>query len=245
MKIGFEKVILTDSILNSNFQVYMKFAVIGAGKTGGKVVEVLDKEQVVGPFDEFNKPTAEKLKEADAAILFVPGAAVEDVFDPLMEAGIPAAWGTTGYDWPDNLDAKLRQKEIKWLKASNFSLGMSIVRRCLNIIGQSSSVLTNPSFKIHEIHHVHKQDAPSGTALSWKEWLGRDAEITSERKGDIKGIHQLEVRTETESIHLEHEAHDRKIFAEGAIWAAEQLVKSDIEAGFYDFSTIFDQAMQQ
>jgi 4-hydroxy-tetrahydrodipicolinate reductase len=223
----------------------MKFAVIGVGKTGGKVVEILDDSTIVGPFDEFNKPTAEKLKKADTAILFVPAPAVDELMEPLLDSGIPAAWATTGYDWPGDLDKKLKDRNLKWLHASNFSLGMNIVRRCLEVIGQSSKILNNPEFSIHEIHHVHKQDAPSGTAISWKDWLGRDAEITSERKGDIKGIHQLHVRTDTESIWLKHEAHDRKIFAEGAIWAAEQLVKQDIPAGFHDFSTIFDKVMEQ
>lgn len=222
----------------------MKIAVIGTGKTGGKVIEVLNDDQVVGPFDSTNKPTAEKLSEADAAILFVPGTAAEELMEPLMEAGIPAAWGTTGYDWPEDLDAQLKEQNVKWLQASNFSLGMNIVRRCLGVIGQSSSVLNNPSFHIHEIHHTDKQDAPSGTAISWEEWLGRESKITSERKGDIKGIHQLEVKTDTESIMLKHEAHDRKIFAEGAVWAAEQLLSSDIEPGFHDLSTIFDNVMQ-
>lgn len=223
----------------------MKFAVIGTGKTGGKVVEVLSEEEVVGPFDSLNKPTAKALREADAAILFVPGPAVEELMEPLMEAGIPAAWGTTGYEWPEDLDQQLREKNLKWLQASNFSLGMNIVRRCLKVIGQSSSVLDDPSFHIHEIHHKHKQDAPSGTAISWREWLGRDAEITSERKGDIKGIHQLEVETHTEKIMLRHKAYDRKIFAEGAVWAAEQLVSGDVEPGFHNLSTIFDNVMQQ
>ena len=181
----------------------MKFAVIGTGKTGGKVVEILKKDQVVGPFSSSNEPTAKKLKEADAAILFVPGSAADELIDPVMESGIPSAWGTTGYDWPEDLDHQLKEKNIKWLQASNFSLGMNIVRRCLNIIGQSSSVLDDPQFHIHEIHHKHKQDAPSGTAISWEEWLGKKAKITSERKGDIKGIHQLEVKTDAESIHNE------------------------------------------
>ncbi|NGP88177.1 dihydrodipicolinate reductase C-terminal domain-containing protein [Fodinibius halophilus] len=223
----------------------MKFAVIGTGKTGGKVLDVLAKDQIVGPFDSTNKPTAEKLKQADAAILFVPGPAVEDLMEPLLESGIPAAWGTTGYEWPSDLDDKLKQENVKWLRASNFSLGMNIVRRCLNVIGRSSSVLTAPSFHIHEVHHVHKQDAPSGTAISWEEWLGKEADITSAREGDIKGIHQLEVSTDTESIKLEHKAHDRKIFAEGAVWAAEQLVKGEVEPGFHRLSTIFDNVMEQ
>lgn len=222
----------------------MKFAVIGAGKTGGKVVEVLGKNQVVGPFDSSKKPTARKLNVADAAILFVPASAVEELMEPLMDSGIPAAWATTGYEWADDLDGRLKERNITWLQASNFSLGMNIIRRCLNVIGKNSSVLNEPSFHIHEIHHTEKQDAPSGTALSWEKWLGKKAEITSERTGDVKGIHRLQLKTKSESIWLKHEAHDRKIFAEGAIWAAEQLVKQDVSPGFHDFSTIFDQIMQ-
>jgi 4-hydroxy-tetrahydrodipicolinate reductase len=223
----------------------MKFAVIGTGKTGGKVVEMLNEDQIIGPFNSKNKPTSEELQQADAAILFVPGPAVNDLMKPLLQSGIPAAWGTTGYNWPDDLNEQLEDKNVKWLQASNFSLGMNIVRRCLNVIGQSSSVLTSPSFHIHETHHTDKQDAPSGTALSWEDWLGKEAKITSERKGDIKGIHQLEVATDTESITLKHQAHDRKIFAQGAIWAVEQLLNDDIEPGFHKLSTIFDKVMEQ
>lgn len=223
----------------------MKFAVIGTGKTGGEVVDILEKDKVVGPFNSRNKPTPESLAEADVAVIFVPAPAVDDLMDPLLESGIPAVWATTGYEWPDKLNEKLLDAGIKWLRASNFSLGMNIVRRCLNIIGQSSGVLDDPVFHIHEIHHVHKQDAPSGTALSWAEWLGKDAEITSERKGDIKGIHQLRVKTDDESIELKHEAHDRRIFARGAVWAAEQLVRDSVKPGFHEFSTIFDNVMKE
>lgn len=221
----------------------MKIAVIGTGKTGGEVLDLLDEDQVIGPFDSTRQPTIEKLQQADAAILFVPASAVESLLQPLIESEIPAAWATTGYNWPNSLDARLKKKNVTWVRASNFSLGMGIARRCLNVIGNTSSVLNNPSFNIHEVHHVHKKDAPSGTALSWQEWLGKKARITSERKGDIKGIHKLEVRTEGESIWLKHRAHDRKIFAEGAIWAAEQLVKQDLSAGFQNFTTLFDKVM--
>lgn len=223
----------------------MKFAVIGTGKTGGEVVKLLDENQIVGPFDEYNKPTSSKLSKADAAIIFVPAEAVDELMDPLLGSGVPTAWATTGYEWPEDLDEQLKSSGIKWLKSSNFSLGMNIVRRCLNIIGESSGVLNKPSFKIHEIHHIHKQDAPSGTALSWEQWLGKDAEITSERKGDIKGIHQLLVKTDDESIELKHQAHNRRIFARGAVWAAEQLVKDSVQPGFHEFSTIFDNVMKE
>ncbi|MDX1671349.1 MAG: dihydrodipicolinate reductase C-terminal domain-containing protein [Balneolaceae bacterium] len=223
----------------------MKIAVIGTGKTGSKVLELLSEERVVGPFNTEHPPTIEKLKTADVAIIFVPGDAVDDILETVLKSGVAAAWASTGYAWPEDLDSRCKERGVTWVRASNFSLGMNIIRRCIDVISEGSVLLNDPSFHIHEVHHTDKKDAPSGTAISWKNWLAREAEITSERKGDIKGIHTLRVSTESESIHLEHEAHKRTVFAEGAIWAAEQLLQSDLEPGFYDFSTIFDKAMKE
>lgn len=219
----------------------MKVAVVGTGKTGGRVAELLGNNRIHNTYDEHNPPTAQSLKEADVAIIFVPGAAVEQVWDAVYDSAVPAVWGSTGFEWPGDLNEKLKSAGYKWLKASNFSLGMNIIRRCLRLIGEGSEVLDEPEFSIHEVHHVHKKDAPSGTALSWQQWLGRDAVISSERKGDIKGIHELRLKTAMESIWLKHEAHDRAVFARGAIWAAEQLLKPEVDPGFHDFSALFDQ----
>ena len=101
--------------------------------------------------------------------------------------------------------------------------------------------MKDPVFKIHEVHHIHKKDAPSGTALSWKEWLAKDAEVTSAREGDINGIHELTVTTETEEITLKHNALDRSLFAEGAIWAVEQLMNEQkLTNGVVTFGQLFD-----
>lgn len=224
--------------------INMKIAVIGTGKTGGELLKLIPDDQIIGPFNSGNKPTADKLLPADAAIIFVPGSAVDDIFDSVMDSKVPAVWGSTGYEWPDNLDQKLKDEDIKWLWASNFSLGMNIVRRCIGIISRGSELLPDPQFHIHEIHHTDKKDAPSGTAISWKEWLGKDAKITSERKGDIKGIHELEMETDSESITLRHQAHNRALFAKGALWSAEQLVGNSINPGFHNIETIFDKLMQ-
>lgn len=221
----------------------MNVAVIGTGKTGGEVVDLLDPENIVGPFNTENKPVLEKLEGADAIIIFVPGSAVDDIIETVRESKTPAVWGSTGYEWPDNLDAMLKQDGIKWLRASNFSLGMNIIRRCISVISKGSELLNNPEFHIHEIHHTGKKDAPSGTAISWKKWLGKDADITSERKGDIKGIHEMEMKTESESIFLKHQAHNRAVFAKGAIWSAEQLLKDSVKPGLHDIESIFDQVM--
>lgn len=221
----------------------MNVAVIGTGKTGGEVVDLLEPENIVGPFNTQNKPELEKLQAADVIIIFVPGSAVDDIIETILESKTPAVWGSTGYDWPDDLDAMLKKDKIKWLRASNFSLGMNIIRRCISVISKGSELLNDPEFHIHEIHHTGKKDAPSGTAISWKKWLGKDAEITSERKGDIKGIHEMEMKTESESIFLKHRAHNRAVFAKGAIWSAGQLLKDTVKPGLHDIESIFDRIM--
>ncbi len=223
----------------------MKISVIGTGKTGSKVVELLGKNLAYA-FDESNPPTLEKLKESDAVIVFVPGDAVTDILNLLLQSGTPAAWGSTGLSWPENLDDQVKTARTKWVLATNFSLGMNIIRHSIRKISKGSDILENPEFKIHEIHHVHKKDAPSGTALSWREWLNKNAEITSSREGDVNGIHELTLSTEMERINLKHEALDRSIFAEGAIWSAEQLVNNlTLSNGVHTFGELFDLVMKE
>lgn len=221
-----------------------KFAVIGTGKTGGTVLSKLDDTAVA--FDEYNKPTPEELQKCDSAIIFVPGTAAEQVIEIVLEAGIPAIWGTTGYTWPKDLADRVKKRDTRWVIGSNFSMGMNLVRKAIQILGQGSAMLQNPNFHIHEVHHINKLDAPSGTALSWKEWLNRDAVISSDRQGDVKGIHNLHIKTAGESIYLKHEAHSRDIFAEGAIWSANYILNQRfIEPGVYQFSDLFDKAFKE
>jgi 4-hydroxy-tetrahydrodipicolinate reductase len=222
----------------------VKYSVVGTGKTGGAVASLLGENAV--PFDEFNKPTVAKLKETDIAIVFVPGSAAEQVQEQILEAGIPAVWGTTGYEWPEDLPNRVKEIKQRWVIGSNFSLGMNLVRKAINILGKGSEMLVDPKFHIHEVHHVRKQDAPSGTALSWRDWLGKDALISSDRQGDVIGIHNLHIKTAEESIYLKHEAHSRLVFAEGAVWTANYILKNRfIEPGVYQFSNIFDRAFSE
>ncbi|MFU8812268.1 MAG: dihydrodipicolinate reductase C-terminal domain-containing protein [Balneolaceae bacterium] len=218
----------------------MKIAVIGTGRTGSAVVDLLGEQAIA--FDKENKPAVEDLAPLDGAIIFVPGDSAAPVVETVLQSGIPAVWGTTGYAWPADLPERVKRAGGRWVIGSNFSLGMNIVRKCLETIGQSSSFLKNPSYHIHEVHHTGKKDAPSGTALSWHEWLGTDAHISSAREGDVKGIHELHVKTASESIFLKHEAHSRSVFAEGAVWTMNYLLDNPfMKPGFYSFESIFDQ----
>jgi len=218
----------------------MKISVIGTGKTGSKVVEMLG-NRLLDAFDENNLPTVEKLQKADAVIIFVPGTAVEAIMETVLASGTFAAWGSTGFSWPEDLDRRVQSMRTKWVLANNFSLGMNLIRKAIESISTGSQILNKPTFHIHEVHHIHKKDAPSGTAISWKKWLDQPVEITSARVGDVHGIHELNITTGTEKISISHEALDRSIFAEGAIWAAEQLVSNQhLKYGVHTFGELFD-----
>jgi len=224
----------------------MKAALIGTGKTGGRVLNLLDPSEVSGAFNDENLPTKERLAAADVIIVFVPGDAVSSVFDMVLESGTPAVWGSTGFQWPDDLDNQLKTANTRWVIASNFSLGMNIVRHCIQYLSKASALLNHPEFHIHEVHHTAKKDAPSGTALSWKKWLDKESPITSAREGDVKGIHELTLTTQNESIQLKHEALSRDVFAEGAIWTARYLTDHpEMDSGLYPFEMLIDQTFEE
>lgn len=214
----------------------MKIALIGAGKTGGKVAE-LHNDTVI--FDENNIPTLEKLKDCDVVVSFLPGPAFLEYIDLLIESRLPVVTGSTGFDWPENIQSRLKEANVKWINAHNFSLGMNIAKSMIEYLGKAKELFDQVEFKIHDIHHVHKKDAPSGTALSWQDWLGSPADITAERTGEVVGYHHVEMVTPVEKIKLTHEALDRGIFAQGAIWTANKILIDDsIEVGLTHFSDV-------
>lgn len=215
----------------------MKIALLGTGKTGSKVLEVVGNDQVVG-FDETNPPTLEKLQSCDAAISFLPGPAFVSYIDLLVESKLPVAVGSTGFEWPVDIDQRLKDAGVRWVVSSNFALGMSIVRAMILSLSKASKLFSEYDFLLEEIHHIHKKDSPSGTALTWKEWLGEDAKISAKREGDNPGFHKLTLKTPYEDIAVEHQAKDRKIFAQGAVWTARRLQKGDLEPGLHDLSDV-------
>ncbi|GAB4020899.1 MAG: 4-hydroxy-tetrahydrodipicolinate reductase [Bdellovibrio sp.] len=217
----------------------LSYAIIGKGKTGNHVVELL-KLNKCEVFDSTHKPTVERLKKHDVAIIFLPGSAFTDLIPTLVEAKTPVVSGATGWEGREKLDSELKAKKLTWVWGSNFALGMNLVKLALEQL-KLASKLTDAKYAIHEVHHIMKVDAPSGTALSWKEWLGgmEDIPVTSERTGDVIGFHQMTLNLPYEKIVLSHEALDRKIFASGAIWAANKLVDNkDLYNGLITFDQL-------
>ena len=213
----------------------MKLALLGKGKTGGNVLELLRPEDQVLVFDSKNPVSLEKLKEIDVLIAFVDGSIFLPLVDTLVESKVLVISGVTGMQWPKDLNQRLIDNNITWVKSHNFALGMRLVHEVINILSKASDLFDDVHYGIHEVHHVHKKDAPSGTALSWKDWLGHESTITSDRTGDVVGDHELTIETPFERITLKHESLDRKIFASGALWCARKIIKNPIEPGLHHF----------
>lgn len=225
----------------------MKIALIGTGKTGQKLQEkgILAEGDHILPFNSQHPPTLMELKQSDVIVVFVPGTAAPHLLPLLKESQLPCVWGSTGFIWPDDLNATLIEKKMSWIHSNNFSLGMSIIRKLLGELKKTMSLYSSlPQLHMVETHHLQKKDAPSGTALSWREWLGLDFSIESKREGDVVGLHELTLDTGREIIALKHEAKDRGIFAEGAYLAAKVLYEKKLSPGLHSFDKVTDLIFQ-
>jgi 4-hydroxy-tetrahydrodipicolinate reductase len=150
-----------------------------------------------------------------------------DGFDRLLalcvERGTGLVSGTTGLAQAQReaLHSAARRIPVVW--ASNFSLGVAVLT---DLVERAAQALHGWDCDIVEAHHVHKQDAPSGTAISLGEAAGRGGarpRYASLRAGDIVGEHTVQFTGLGERIELVHRAASRDIFARGALHAAQRL----------------------
>ncbi|MBO4634228.1 MAG: 4-hydroxy-tetrahydrodipicolinate reductase [Bacteroidales bacterium] len=150
-----------------------------------------------------------------------------------------AVIGTTG--WED-IAAQVKQAFLDagtpMIYASNFSLGVNAM---FAAIRKAGAVLRDAGYvpTIEEVHHIHKLDAPSGTAKSMaalvRETLGPDPEITSIREGEVPGIHTLTLTSDCDRLSFRHEAFSREGFAKGAVTAA--LLTEGLQ-GVHEFESL-------
>lgn len=133
--------------------------------------------------------------------------------------------GTTGwYDIKDEVFEAFRASGTTLVWASNFSIGVNAL---FAAVEKAASVLKGHGYapKVDETHHIHKLDAPSGTAKSLGDIvetsLGQKPEIVSHRIGEVPGIHTVEFLSSVDRLSFTHEAFSREGFAEGAVYAAE------------------------
>jgi 4-hydroxy-tetrahydrodipicolinate reductase len=216
----------------------MKIALLGKGKTGSKILELHQGEVEI--FDRTHLPTYERLKTCDVVISFLPGEAFLNLAPLLLETRLPVVTGSTGFSWPKDFEKTLMEQNLTWIYGTNFSLGVVIAKQLIEKMNELSSLLGNVQTSIHEIHHTKKLDAPSGTALSMKSWMNSEPLMTHERMGDVVGVHTVSWETPAEVIKLTHEAKDRKLFAQGALWAAEYLMTQQLEHGLHAFQKVVE-----
>ncbi len=160
----------------------------------------------------------------DAAIDF----SLPEGFDPVLALcrarGAPLVSGTTGLSEAQRQALVQAAEDIALVWASNFSLGVAVLAE---LVERAAAALPGWDCDIVESHHVHKKDAPSGTALT----LGQSAQAggaqpryASLRAGDIVGEHLVQFAGPGERIELVHRATNRDIFARGALHAAARMV---------------------
>jgi 4-hydroxy-tetrahydrodipicolinate reductase len=166
---------------------------------------------------------------ADVAIDFSTGAAAASNLVALGNAGISVVVGTTGWIVPESELRRLAEAfRIGVLASANFSIGLHVFRR--SVASAASRFAEQPGYRawIHEVHHVHKKDAPSGTALLLKKPMQtagytRDIEVTSERTGEVPGTHTVGFEGPADTVTLTHAVRDRAVFAHGALDVARWL----------------------
>jgi 4-hydroxy-tetrahydrodipicolinate reductase len=225
----------------------MNLLVLGRGKTGSVVAEIARERRhhvrVAGSAENADAAalTAKSLDEIDAVIDFTSPHCILANIEACSQAGKNMVVGTTGwYGDLDRVRKLVAQQQTGFLYAANFSLGVNLF---LDVARAAAAALRHDySGQIFERHHVHKKDAPSGTAIAlqrvMREASGRGAalEITSFREGEVVGLHEVVLESPTDRIYLCHDAKSRRGFAEGAVRAAEWLSG---KKGFYDFKDVW------
>jgi len=227
----------------------MNILIIGYGKMG-KTIEILALERnhvIQYKVDQHTPDTLESVdaSKVDVAIEFTqPGAAPNNIRF-CIEHGIPVVSGTTGWlSHKAEIETYCHQHQGAFFYASNFSIGVNIFFKLNQYLASLMKAYPDYRPTLEEIHHIHKKDAPSGTAITLaetivhtlpnlQEWILADQNaeklpnhslpITSVRKDEIPGTHIVSYSSDIDDIVISHTAHNRKGFALGAVLVAEWI----------------------
>ncbi len=223
----------------------MNLLILGRGKTGKLVAEIARERhhqvEVVGSAENRLAAglTPEKLAAVDVVIDFTTPAVAFENITACVQARKSMVVGTTGwYEKLPVIKAQVETTGVGFLYGSNFSVGVNLF---FDVVRAGAAALDHEYLgHIFERHHVHKKDAPSGTAAMLQRVV-RDAsktelEITSFREGDVVGMHELILDSPNDTIYLCHDAKSRRGFAEGAVKGAEWLVGKQ---GLFDFRDVW------
>jgi 4-hydroxy-tetrahydrodipicolinate reductase len=221
----------------------MNIAIIGYGKMGHEIEKICRERghNIVCTIDagEESKFDSQEFKNADVAIEFSSPQSALSNYKRAFAANVPVVSGTTG--WLDNIDEvkqACQEEGQTFFYASNFSLGVNILFAVNKYLANIMNDFPEYNVHVDETHHIHKLDAPSGTAITIAEGILESVErkkqwkldeqksddelqINAFREGEVPGIHTIKYESEVDTIELTHDAKSRKGFALGAVVAAE------------------------
>lgn len=238
----------------------MKIAIIGYGRMG-HIIERIAKQRghhICAVIDAHNIDNIDSpdFKKADVAIEFTTPSSAVDCILRAFAVGVPVVSGTTG--WDDSLP-DLRDMCDKGagtlIHASNFSIGVNVFMAVNHRLASLMNRFPEYSPSILEVHHIHKLDHPSGTAVTLANEIVEDVEriqnwqepdcngavdadslpVAHERRGEVPGIHTITWKSDVDEISIRHEAFSRDGFALGAVLAAEWLAG---KKGYHTFSEV-------
>lgn len=235
----------------------MKIALIGYGKMGKEIEKVALSRghEIVCIIDVNNQDdfASEAFRSADVAIEFTNPMVAYGNYMKAFEAGVKLVSGSTG--WMAKHGAEIKElctkggKTLFW--SSNFSLGVAIFSAVNKYLAKIMNRFPAYDVTMSETHHIHKLDAPSGTAITLAEgilenmkrktkWVKEEAQSADElpihsiREGEVFGIHSIRYDSDADSITITHDAKNRGGFALGAVLAAEYTATHEGYLGMGD-----------
>ena len=250
----------------------MKIALIGYGKMGKMIEQIALQRghEIVCIIDIDNQDdfASEAFRSADVAIEFTNPMVAYDNYMKAFASDVKVVSGSTG--WLEKHGDEVRSlcadggKTLFW--SSNFSLGVAVFSAVNKYLAKLMNRFEEYDVSMSETHHIHKLDAPSGTAITLAEGILENLErkhnwvsgtllsadgtlsgtaecgadelpINSIREGEVPGIHSIRYESEADSITITHDAKSRRGFALGTVLAAEYTAEHQ---GFLGMSDLFD-----
>lgn len=234
----------------------MKIALIGYGKMGKMIEQIAISRghEIVSIIDVDNQQDfdSEAFASADVAIEFTAPQAAYGNYLKAFAKGVKVVSGSTGWmkEHGDDVRRMCNEEGKTLFWASNFSIGVAIFSAVNRYLAKIMNGFQQYGVEMEEVHHIHKLDHPSGTAITLAEevienidrldkWAvgtvqnpdgtidgSKDVEagslrIDSIRRGEVPGIHTIKYDSEADSITITHDAHSRQGFALGAVLASE------------------------
>lgn len=217
----------------------MKIALLGYGRMGQAIEKVALERNHEIVIKKDVEPIDMDLSIADVAIDFSHPLAAFDNIKECIDHGVPVVSGTTGWlDKYTEVEGYCKDKGGSFIYASNFSIGVNLFFNLNNYLAKMMKQIEGYDAAMEEIHHIHKLDAPSGTAITLADDILENSDkdkwnidtpekgdlfIEVKREGEVPGTHKVSYTSSIDAIEIKHTAFNRTGFALGAVVAAEWL----------------------